>query len=174
MRAQNPPCPWDEHTCAYAAKHLPVLKWLRAQNPPCPWNSHLTKEVAREGCFDTLRWVLTQDPPCPYSIDVSFEVVERARRATLDAEIAFLGTFAQREPDLGARFDFANATHISALRDHVSGLWDAAKWLYQHNWPIAPVAMYEVKHQLGEDVFERWDAESSRMCRISNIENVSN
>ena len=35
--------PWDERTCAQAARggHLEVLKWLRDPNipgGPCPWN----------------------------------------------------------------------------------------------------------------------------------------
>lgn len=40
LRAQNPPCPWDEGSCARAAEggHLEVLQWLRARSPPCPWN----------------------------------------------------------------------------------------------------------------------------------------
>jgi hypothetical protein len=39
LRAQDPPCPWDEWACTYAAAggHLGVLQWLRAQSPPCPW-----------------------------------------------------------------------------------------------------------------------------------------
>ena len=30
-------CPWDERTCAYAAKkgHLEVFKWARARGCPC-------------------------------------------------------------------------------------------------------------------------------------------
>ena len=38
LRALDPPCPWDEKTCAGAAKEglLPVLQWLRRQVPPCP------------------------------------------------------------------------------------------------------------------------------------------
>jgi len=36
--AREHDCPWDEWTCAYAAKggHLEVLKWAREQH--CPWD----------------------------------------------------------------------------------------------------------------------------------------
>ena len=39
LRARDPPCPWDENTCGYAAEggHLHVLQWARSQDPPCPW-----------------------------------------------------------------------------------------------------------------------------------------
>ena len=38
LRSQDPPCPWDEHTCTLAAEggHLEVLKWLRREG--CPWD----------------------------------------------------------------------------------------------------------------------------------------
>jgi hypothetical protein len=35
MRQENdPPCPWDEDTCTYAAEggHLHMLKWLREKH----------------------------------------------------------------------------------------------------------------------------------------------
>ena len=40
LREQDPPCPWDERTCMYAAEggHLDVLQWARSQDPPCPWS----------------------------------------------------------------------------------------------------------------------------------------
>ncbi len=38
LRQQQPPCPWDEETCYYAAErgHLAMLQSLRQQQPPCP------------------------------------------------------------------------------------------------------------------------------------------
>ena len=40
LRSQDPPCPWDEDACLYAAMsgHLTTLQWLRSQDPPCPWD----------------------------------------------------------------------------------------------------------------------------------------
>ena len=48
LRSQDPPCPWDEHTCFYAVRegHLEVLKWLRDQDPPCPWGRRYCKALA--------------------------------------------------------------------------------------------------------------------------------
>ena len=36
LRELDPPCPWNEDTCQYAAHsgHLEVLQWLRFQTPP--------------------------------------------------------------------------------------------------------------------------------------------
>ena len=56
LRDQDPPCPWDWETCAWAAEggHLDVLKWARSQDPPCPqdlpcpWN-------------EVLKWLRSQD-----------------------------------------------------------------------------------------------------------------
>ena len=38
VRSQDPPCPWDERTCSFAAEggHLDVLQWARSHDPPCP------------------------------------------------------------------------------------------------------------------------------------------
>ena len=53
LRAQDPPCPWDERTCACAAEagNVDVLQWLRAQDPPC--SSHVDGYVhASSSAFD--------------------------------------------------------------------------------------------------------------------------
>ena len=43
LRAQEPPCPWDEYVCSKAAMngHLEMLQWLRAQDLPEEWQVHL-------------------------------------------------------------------------------------------------------------------------------------
>ena len=48
--SQNPPCPWDELTCSYAAEkgRLEALKFLRAQDPPCPWSRSACRGIASE------------------------------------------------------------------------------------------------------------------------------
>ena len=72
LRGLNPPCPWDESTCAGAARnsHLargPVLQWLRSQDPPCPWNEETCTAAAQNGHLPVLQWVRSQDPPCPWN-----------------------------------------------------------------------------------------------------------
>jgi hypothetical protein len=69
MRAQNPPCPWNEWVCCYTAQngHLDVLKWMRAQEPPCPWNEWACAYAARNGHLDVLKWMRAQNPPCPWN-----------------------------------------------------------------------------------------------------------
>jgi len=60
LRSQDPPCPWDEYTCAYAARggHLEVLKWLRGQG--CEWDSYTCAEAALGGHLEVLKWARSQ------------------------------------------------------------------------------------------------------------------
>jgi hypothetical protein len=46
-------CPWDEKTCACAAKygHLDVLKWARENG--CPWYEHTRQLAARKGYVES-------------------------------------------------------------------------------------------------------------------------
>jgi hypothetical protein len=71
LRDENdPPCPWDENTCALAAKgcHLHVLKWLRDENDtPCPWDENTCAFAAKGGHLNVLEWLREEnDPPCPW------------------------------------------------------------------------------------------------------------
>ena len=61
LRAQDPPCPWNEWTCRSAAGngHLEVLQWLRAQDPPCPWDTWVWREAAE----NVVTWLKTQNLP---------------------------------------------------------------------------------------------------------------
>ena len=70
LRAQQPPIPWDEQTCARAASkgNLGLLQWLRAQDPPAPWGVTCTAAAARADNLSLLRWLQAQDPPCPWDI----------------------------------------------------------------------------------------------------------
>lgn len=45
LRAQKPPCPWDEETCVNAVGSLSMIKWVRNQISPCPWDDRCCKEV---------------------------------------------------------------------------------------------------------------------------------
>ena len=57
-------CPWDEYTCAYAAKgcHLEVLKWARANG--CPWNKWTCANAAEAGHLEILKWARANG--CPW------------------------------------------------------------------------------------------------------------
>ncbi len=68
LRAQDPPWPWDERTCQFAAMngHISVLQWLRHQDPPCPWSSYTCSLAAQKGHRHVLQWAREQDPPCPW------------------------------------------------------------------------------------------------------------
>eukprot|EP01041_Mallomonas_annulata_P002711 gene2711-5336_t len=63
IRSQDPPCPWNEQTCAYYAsceRHLDALKWL-SQDPPCPWNINNCINKARNNSKQIiLEWMMTQ------------------------------------------------------------------------------------------------------------------
>jgi hypothetical protein len=36
---------------------LEVLQWLRNQDPPCPWNEHTCTAAAANGNLDVLQWL---------------------------------------------------------------------------------------------------------------------
>ena len=74
LRAQTPPCPYNEITRLAAARRgqLVVLKWLRAQTPPCPWNGWVISSTAViGGHLEMLQWVLAQTPSCPWKEPMS-------------------------------------------------------------------------------------------------------
>ena len=63
LRSQDPPCPWNEETCANAvnSEHLHILKWLRSQNPPCPWNYEQCLKIAVSSSNeDMINWIESQ------------------------------------------------------------------------------------------------------------------
>jgi len=68
LRAQQPPFPWDEMTCAIAAYagHLHVLQWLRRCEPPCPWDVRTWNHAAIGGHIHVLQWLREQNPPWPW------------------------------------------------------------------------------------------------------------
>ena len=57
-------CPWDEQTCALAARngHLAVLQWARAKG--CPWDKRTCSYAAESGHLAVLRWAQAQG--CPF------------------------------------------------------------------------------------------------------------
>ena len=72
LRSQDPPCPWDESTCSYAAMNgqLHVMQWLRSQDPPCPWDGSTCSYAAKSDHLHVLQWLRSQNPPCPWNIDL--------------------------------------------------------------------------------------------------------
>ena len=69
----NPRCPWNESTCAWAAKgrQLAILKWARtvpeSDGGPCPWDRFTCAEAALNNDLDILKWARkVADPPCPW------------------------------------------------------------------------------------------------------------
>ncbi|CAM9784036.1 unnamed protein product, partial [Chrysoparadoxa australica] len=68
LRQAPEPCPWDEDTCAGAARggHLRVLQWLIYvvlqwlwEGPDaCPWNNTTCEAAARGGHLGVLQWLL--------------------------------------------------------------------------------------------------------------------
>ena len=64
LRGQDPPCPWDEDVCYYAAGrgHLEVLKWARSQDPPCPWSRSGCRRGASESNHQHIvKWIDQQE-----------------------------------------------------------------------------------------------------------------
>ena len=56
LRSQNPPCFWNEETCAIAARngHLNLLKWCKKNR--CPWNKKICSSAAFGGHLEILQW----------------------------------------------------------------------------------------------------------------------
>jgi hypothetical protein len=65
-----------EHSCMTAARgdHLELLQWMRAQEPPCPWNEDACIYAANGGHLEVLQWLRAQHPPCPWDIDFCLRV----------------------------------------------------------------------------------------------------
>ena len=86
LRAQDPPCPWDERTCSSAAEggHLHILQWLRAQDPPCPWDNWSCARAANGGHLHMLQWLRAQDPPCPWDEETFMYAADKDHVHVLD------------------------------------------------------------------------------------------
>ena len=63
LRSQDPPCPWDEATCAAAARtgNLILLQWLRSQEPPCPWDGRTFYIASESKQYHVLHWLLSHE-----------------------------------------------------------------------------------------------------------------
>nr|UMO79004.1 hypothetical protein [Pandoravirus belohorizontensis] len=73
LRAQDPPCPWDESACSAAAWYadaggFEVLRWLRAQDPPCPCDKHTLTALVFRGTAEAFVWACDQGAPCDESV----------------------------------------------------------------------------------------------------------
>ncbi|AJF98371.1 hypothetical protein TW95_gp1637 [Pandoravirus inopinatum] len=85
LRAQEPPCPWNERACSSAAWHtrnsgMEVLRWLRAQTPPCPWDARtLVALVCTASTVEAFVWAWDNGAPCDASV-----VGAAAREGRLD------------------------------------------------------------------------------------------
>ena len=57
-------CPWDEDTCAAAARceDLAVLQWLRENG--CPWDAETCWSAVDMGDVEVLRWA--RENGCPW------------------------------------------------------------------------------------------------------------
>ena len=60
-------CPFNLHTCAWAAKggHLAGLQWARASG--CPWSAHTCGRAAKGGYLAILQWARANG--CPWNLD---------------------------------------------------------------------------------------------------------
>ena len=65
--ARGQGCEWDARTTASAAAHdhVECLQWLRAQEPPCPWDERLCDWAIHNGSWAAVRWARSQG--CPSS-----------------------------------------------------------------------------------------------------------
>jgi len=61
LRAQTPPCPWNESACAAAAQggHFEVLQWLNMQG--CSWDYETFHSAVTYGRFKMMSWLLLHE-----------------------------------------------------------------------------------------------------------------
>jgi hypothetical protein len=71
-------CPWNESTCAFAARggHLEVLKWARANG--CPWGEWTWRNALERGDLEVLKWAHANGSPS--SFYTRMEVVVNGHR----------------------------------------------------------------------------------------------
>jgi len=75
LRRLDPPCPWHQQTCIWAAQggHVGVLKWLRQPEKPegqCPWDAIACWRAAKAGQLEVLQWLRLPGKPegvCPWN-----------------------------------------------------------------------------------------------------------
>jgi hypothetical protein len=60
------------------AGHLEAVQWMRAQHPPCPWNDTSCDMAAASGHIEVLQWLLAQDPPYPFSDGIGADAASDA------------------------------------------------------------------------------------------------
>ena len=60
----------------YSSRHLPLIGWLRAQTPPCPWDERVCEMAAYHGQVEVLAWLRAQSPPCPWGERTAFAAQE--------------------------------------------------------------------------------------------------
>lgn len=71
LRQLDPPCPWDEMTCAAASMngHLDILQW--AIKNGCPWDTNTFIYAVMNGHLHILKWISTQNSDWT-NISISF------------------------------------------------------------------------------------------------------
>ena len=77
LRGLDPPCPWDEETCGWAAGygHLEVLMWARGQDPPCPWSRRECRKKAKaskSGHQHIIDWIDQQEDESDVELSDSY------------------------------------------------------------------------------------------------------
>ena len=164
LRQQDPPCAWDEDTCAGAAEygHLHIIQWVRQQIPPCPWNHSTCGWAAHNGDLPTLQWLRQQQPPCPWDEDTLSYAVERRHNHILrwvhkngyPLDEEYSTEFMQKaafDGDLGA-LDWAQSQHLPFTMDETlcveaasNGQIDVLQWL-RHQHPPCPWDEQSCRH----------------------------
>ena len=85
-RAKANGCPWDERTCARAAKggHLEVLKWAREHD--CPWNEWTCARAAFSAPLEVLQWAMEHGAPIYPSQAQWYEHLLRGEPHAMDSQ----------------------------------------------------------------------------------------
>ena len=125
-------CPWDEDTCASAAewKHLEVLMWARKRH--CPWNEWTCARAAKRGHLDVLMWAREHD--CPWD---EFTCAFAAERGHLDV---LMWARAQHPP---CPWD-----ELTCMRAAQSAPLEVLRWAMENGAPVHPAHAQWYEHLL--------------------------
>ena len=130
LRGLDPPSPWTEEACEFAADNgnFNVLKWLHSQDPPCPWDEMCAEAAARKGRIHMLEWMSEQDPPCPWGAQSSDAAAQEGHLETLQ--------FLQSHGCSVAGTAYYSAASGGRRQILTSGHKQVLRWLHDQKLPV--------------------------------------
>lgn len=124
LRAQDPPCPWDEETISNAVmyENYKMVEWLRAQEPPCPWSEKIINKAVENKIYEIVFLLRKLNPPCPWD------------ESTCESAIYEFGTlWINPEPDVS--FWYTNTIDNTIQYEQINKDLRMLAWLRSNGCP---------------------------------------